>query len=102
MFKAFARVCGLSEPVLVFVISNDTVNQDGLYEGARNAAISNHRVVIAIVSQFGRASPIERLSGLERFGVRISEHAPQEISGVLGVEIRAMSRTRSVRPLDLR
>ena len=102
VFKAFERVCSLSEPVLVFVISDGAVNRDGLYEGARNAAISNHRVVIAIVSQFGRASPIERLSGLERFGVRISEHAPQEISGVLGAEIPAMSRTRSVRQPYLR
>jgi hypothetical protein len=102
VFKAFERVCGLSEPVLVFVISNGTVNLDGLYKGARDAAISNHRVVIAILSQFGTHSPIKRLSGLERFGVRISEHAPQQISGVLGVEIPAMSRNRSVRQLDSR
>jgi uncharacterized protein (DUF58 family) len=97
VFKAFERACSLSEPVLVFVISNGTANLDGLYEGARNAGMSNHRVVLAILSSPSKASPIERLSGLARFGVRISGCTPQEISGVLGDEILEISHGRRLR-----
>jgi hypothetical protein len=97
VFKAFERVCSLPEPVLVVVISSGATGLDGLCQGARNAAISNHRVIITILSQCKGAAPIEKLSGLKRFSVRVSERTPKEISGILSVEIPAMSHARSVK-----
>jgi hypothetical protein len=92
---AFDIVCNLFEPVLVIAISDGNVNSRGLFEGAKKAAKSNHRVIVELLSHFEEIIPIKTELGAQEFGVRVLECAPQELWQTVYVGVLEMSRIRS-------
>jgi hypothetical protein len=95
-FKAFEIICTFPEPVLVIVISDGETNLDGLAEGAKNAKIMNHQVVLAILSELEPTKRIEIFSDLERQGVAILEYRPGELSRTINAEILKLAHSRSI------
>jgi uncharacterized protein (DUF58 family) len=94
-FAAFDMVCNLSEPVLVIAISDGETNSVGLFEGARKAARSNHRVVVALLTEFEETSPFKTALDPQEFGLRVLECAPRELSQRVYAEVLELSRVRS-------
>jgi len=94
VFKAFGIVFEFSEPMLIIVIPGDKTDLYGLYEGAKHAAILNHRVIIAIPPDLERTVMIEEFLDLEGLGVRTLKRTHGELGIGMGSEIIAMKRTR--------
>jgi uncharacterized protein (DUF58 family) len=92
-FKAFETVRDLPEPVLVIAISDGKTDLDGLYEGARHASMSNHRVVIAILGHPDRTRLTEWLSTSEQMGIRTVLCPPEQLWSAVNAELLEMSRT---------
>lgn len=95
VFAAFDIVCNLAEPVLVIAISDGKTNSVGLFEGAKKAARSNHRVIVALLSHFEEPSPTNIALGTQEAGLRVLECAPQELSQTVYIEVLEMSHVRS-------
>ncbi len=96
VFRAFETVCNLPEPVLAVAISDGKTNLDGLYEGAKNAALAGHRVVLAILSD-----PLERrsadvLSELQGFGIQVFRIIPDQLWRTIDAATLQMSRIRQI------
>jgi uncharacterized protein (DUF58 family) len=79
-FKAFQIVCTLPAKALVIAILNDETNFDGLAEGAKNARILNHQVVLTIVGARETKGSSERLSELQPYGVGVLRCSPEELA----------------------
>jgi uncharacterized protein (DUF58 family) len=94
-FAAFDVICNLPEPVLVISISDGETNSVGLFEGARKAARSNHRVVVALLTEFEETSPFKTALDTQEFGLRVLECAPRELSQRVYAEVLELSRIRS-------
>lgn len=94
-FAAFDMVCSLPESVLVIAISDGKTNSVGLFEGAKKAARSNHRVVMALLADFEETLPIKTALGTQEFGLRVLECAPRELSQRVYAEVLELSRIRS-------
>jgi uncharacterized protein (DUF58 family) len=94
-FKAFKIVRDFPEPVLVIVISDGETNIDGLADGARNARMLNHRVVLAVVAVAESAKRIEVLSDLVSQGVGFLRCRPEELSRAINAEILRSSHSRT-------
>ena len=94
-FAAFDMVCSLPESVLVIAISDGKTNSVGLFEGAKKAARSNHRVVMALLADFEETLPIKTALGTQEFGLRVLECAPRELSQRIYAEVLELSRIRS-------
>jgi uncharacterized protein (DUF58 family) len=97
-FKAFQIVCRLSEPVLVIAVSDGETNLEGLCEGARQASMLNHRVVIAILVRSGRTVSAEWLSDIESTGARVVKCTPEELWSAVNTEILQLTRKRFKEP----
>ena len=98
LFKAFEAVCGLTEPMLVIVISDDRENLDGLYEGANRASVLNHRVVVVILAHSGGETLTERLSGSALSGTQTEICSPGELWNAVNRRILETSRERFRKP----
>jgi uncharacterized protein (DUF58 family) len=101
VFKAFELVCALPEPALVIVISDCEINLDGLAEGAKNARILNHQIVLAILATPERTKELETFSDLEGHGMRVSRCRPEELSRAINAEILKLSHSRAI-PVEAR
>jgi len=88
-------VCSLPEQVLVIAISDGETNSVGLFEGAKKAARSNHRVVVALLTDFAKTLPIETALGTQEFGLRVLECAQKELSQRVYGKVFELSRIRS-------
>lgn len=94
VFKAFDMISELREPALVIAISNDTTSLDGLYEGARHASMSNHRVVIAILGHPDETRLTEWLSNSEQIGIRTVLCPPEQLWSAINAELLETGQTR--------
>lgn len=92
---AFDIVCNLSQPVLVIAISDGNANSRRLIEGAKKAAKSNHRVIVALLKHIGEPIKTAPLATQE-FGLRVLECAAEELSQTVYLEVLEMSRIRSI------
>jgi hypothetical protein len=95
-FKAFEIVCTLPEPILVIAISDGGTNFDGLAEGAKNARILNHQIILAILKGHGPTNPIEGISLLEDQGICVLRCTPEVLSRTIHDQILNMTRSRSI------
>lgn len=95
VFKAFDIVSGVREPSLVVAISGDMASLDGLYEGARYATMSNHRVIIAILGHPDKARLDEWILPSEQAGIRTVSCRPEQLWSLVNAQLLEMSRTRS-------
>jgi uncharacterized protein (DUF58 family) len=98
VFKAFDMISELREPALVIGISNDTTSLDGLYEGARHATMSNHRVIIAILGHPDKTRLTEWLSNSEQMGIRTVLCPPEQLWSAVNAELLQMGRARFKEP----
>jgi hypothetical protein len=94
VFRAFEAVLDLAEPMLVIAFSDGRDKLDGLFEGARNASVLNHRVVVVILADSGRKAVTERLSESEPTGTRTIMRSPGELWNAVNAEILQMSISR--------
>jgi len=93
-FRAFEITRELDEPMLVIAISSDRTGLDGLYEGARQATMSNHRVIIAFPVHPGNQRLSEWLSNPEEMGIRTVLCPPEGLWSAINAELLDMSRAR--------
>ncbi len=94
VFKAFDIMSGVRDPSLVVAISGDTASLDGLYEGARHATMSSHRVIIAILGHPDKARLNEWRSPSELAGIRTVSCRPEQLWSLVNAQLLEMSRTR--------
>jgi len=94
VFRAFEAVADLAEPMLVIAISDGRKNLDGLYEGAGNASMLNHQVVVVILADSARKALAERLSDSGPTGTRTLVCSPGELWNAVNAEILERTRTR--------
>jgi uncharacterized protein (DUF58 family) len=95
VFKAFEIICAFPEPALVIVISDGETNFDGLVEGAKNARMLNHKVVLVIIEVLVQER-IEMLSALQDLGVGTLICRPKELSQAINAEILSLSHSRTI------
>jgi hypothetical protein len=95
-FKVFEIICTFPEPVLVIAISDDETNLDGLAEGAKNARIVGHQIVLAILAAPKPEKGIEILSDLEGQGVGILRCSPEELSRAINAGVLNLSHSRTI------
>jgi uncharacterized protein (DUF58 family) len=95
VFKAFEIICAFPEPALMIVISDGETNFDGLVEGAKNARMLNHKVVLVIIEVLVQER-IEMLSALQDLGVGTLICRPKELSQAINAEILSLSHSRTI------
>jgi hypothetical protein len=96
-FRAFEIICTLPEPVLVIVISDGENNPDGLAEGAKNARILNHQVILAFLAAHGAIERTSISSVLERQDVAILRCSPKELARAINAEVAKLGHSRTIR-----
>jgi uncharacterized protein (DUF58 family) len=95
-FKAFEVVCALPEPILVIVICDGLTNNDGLVEGARNASLLGHNIVVAIPTTSDSPTRIDTISDLNDQRLRIFRCPPEDLPRAIGPEILMLGHSRSI------
>lgn len=96
-FKAFESICTFPEPVFVIVISDGKTDLDGLVEGAKNAALAGHRVVLAILADPVKHRPADGFSELQEFGIQIFRTKPDQLLRTISAATLQMSHIRQIR-----
>lgn len=71
VFHAFELICSLPSPAVVISITDGKTNFEGLSEGAKRAAMMNHKVIVANFNHHGADKATEVFLELGRHGVRI-------------------------------
>jgi len=94
-FKAFEIICAFPEPVLVIVISDGKSNLDGVAQGAKNAKILNHEILLVILGSADPADQIELASDLQHQGVGVLRCRPEQLSGAVNAKILELSHRRA-------
>jgi hypothetical protein len=96
VFAAFEIVCSLPEPVLAVAITDGQTNLDALYEGAKNAALSGHRVVLVILADSTVHRPTDELPDLQGFGIQIHRINADQLWRTIDAATFEMSRIRRI------
>lgn len=91
-YLAFDAICNLRDPLLVVAIASPSSNLEGLVQGARSAIMSNHKVILILLSSIG-----DDLSRWRPYGVSIVKSTPRNLAETVNSEILKLGTTRSVR-----
>ena len=95
-FAAFEDLCNLPEPVLAVAITDGQTNLDALYEGAKNAALSDHRVVLVILTDSTVHRPPDELTDLREFGIHVHRIRANQLWRTIDAATFEMNRIRRI------
>ncbi|MGD0176601.1 MAG: DUF58 domain-containing protein [Candidatus Bathyarchaeia archaeon] len=95
-FIALSHMGNRSDSCLIIAVTDGTTNLNGLIEGTRAATISGNRVILVLLTPYGKISTSHIFPELQDTGVKIQECLPEELPRLIEAEIARMSRERFV------
>lgn len=95
-YLAFIRLLRFPESSLIIAITDGKTNLRGLIEGARTAAVSGHRIILALIATFQKVQTSYFFPELQNVGIKMQECSPEELPSAIQTEIARMTRERIV------
>jgi hypothetical protein len=95
-FKAFTSVGNLLESYLLIAFTNGKTNLNGHVEGAKNATMSGHRVILVTLGNHQKTVTSYLFTELEDIGVKMLKCSSEVLPAIIATEIASIGRERFI------
>lgn len=97
-FIAFSRTCLLAERCLILAITDGRTNFEGIIGGARVAALSGHRPIVIILTNYPRIQTSFTFPEPRGTPVRVRQCYPEKLPFVVKTEVTRIGQVRILSP----